>query len=238
MKKDGIPLPSALSGEISERLIRLDRSLVFLVTGVLAELTDEWQFEQTGTLTVEDAREALNDMLWCFMKGCEVTPIGTISMFGALTPPDKWLVCDGQEINRADYPELFAAIGETWGDGDGSLTFNLPDFGDFSPMGLGGIVNTVGGSYGEQWHTLTTDEMPLHGHGVTDNGHTHNAKWATSGAPGSGAGTWQNSAGYSNSASQIQTATTGITIQSAGNSAQHNNVHPVKGVPFIIFAGR
>lgn len=73
MNRDGIPLPSAMSGVIDERLIRIDKALVFLVTGALTDLSDTWQFEQTGSLTPEDAKDAISAALWCFMAESECT---------------------------------------------------------------------------------------------------------------------------------------------------------------------
>ena len=52
---------------------------------------------------------------------------GMIQMFGGVTPPPGWLLCDGSAVSRTEYPELFAAIGTTWGRGDGSTSFNVPD---------------------------------------------------------------------------------------------------------------
>ena len=55
-------------------------------------------------------------------------PPGTIVGYGGETPPDGWLLCDGSEVSRSKYPELFAAIGTLHGEGDGQTTFNLPDY--------------------------------------------------------------------------------------------------------------
>lgn len=54
-------------------------------------------------------------------------PAGAVIPFGMQTPPPGWLVCDGSAVSRTTYAELFAAIGTTWGAGDGSTTFNLPE---------------------------------------------------------------------------------------------------------------
>jgi hypothetical protein len=52
---------------------------------------------------------------------------GMVAYFGRSSPPsDRWLVCDGSAVSRAQYPELFAAIGTRYGVGNGSTTFNLP----------------------------------------------------------------------------------------------------------------
>lgn len=53
--------------------------------------------------------------------------IGSVSAFAMPTPPEGWLVCDGSEVSRADYADLYATIGTVWGDGDQISTFNLPD---------------------------------------------------------------------------------------------------------------
>lgn len=54
-------------------------------------------------------------------------PVGTILAFAGQTPPDGYLECNGQAVSRTTYAALFAAIGTTWGSGDGSTTFNLPE---------------------------------------------------------------------------------------------------------------
>ena len=48
-------------------------------------------------------------------------------MFAGNTIPEGWLLCDGSAVSRTDYAKLFSAIGTTWGAGDGSTTFNLPN---------------------------------------------------------------------------------------------------------------
>lgn len=56
-------------------------------------------------------------------------PIGTIATYGGtnITPESGWLVCNGREVQRAVYSNLFDAISNTWGSGNGSNTFNLPN---------------------------------------------------------------------------------------------------------------
>ena len=58
----------------------------------------------------------------------EVIKAGTIQAFGGSTAPDGWLFCDGSAISRTLYADLFAVIGTTYGSGDGTTTFNLPNF--------------------------------------------------------------------------------------------------------------
>lgn len=57
-----------------------------------------------------------------------VTPTGVISAFGGTSAPTEWLLCDGAAVSRTTYAALFAVIGENFGQGDNSTTFNVPDF--------------------------------------------------------------------------------------------------------------
>lgn len=64
-------------------------------------------------------------------------PPGSITEFASDTIPTGWLLCDGQAVSRTTYSALFSVIGTTWGVGDGSTTFNVPDFREASPYGVG-----------------------------------------------------------------------------------------------------
>jgi microcystin-dependent protein len=57
----------------------------------------------------------------------QVTPAGSLMAYAASTAPTGWLLCDGSAVSRTTYATLFAAISTTWGTGDGSTTFNVPD---------------------------------------------------------------------------------------------------------------
>ena len=61
-------------------------------------------------------------------RGRDAIPTGAIFSFPIDTPPTGYLVCDGSEVSRTTYSDLFALIGTMYGNGDGSTTFNLPDF--------------------------------------------------------------------------------------------------------------
>lgn len=60
------------------------------------------------------------------MLSLYLLPPGTLIISAALHVPDGWLVCEGQAIPRTKYARLFQTIGETFGEGDGSTTFQLP----------------------------------------------------------------------------------------------------------------
>jgi microcystin-dependent protein len=95
-------------------------------------------------------------------------PVGTIIPYGNTTPPTAWLVCDGSELSRADYPDLFQVIGTTYGSGDGSTTFNIPDLRGREVIGSGSGPNLttrpIGQMGGEERHVLLESEMPNHTH--------------------------------------------------------------------------
>ena len=71
-----------------------------------------------------------------------VVPSGAVIPFAGSTAPQGYLLCDGREVSRADYPYLFDAIGTTYGEGDGNTTFNLPNLQDKFIEGAG--INAVG----------------------------------------------------------------------------------------------
>ena len=96
-------------------------------------------------------------------------PVGTVVMFSAPTPPPGYLMADGTAVGRETYPDLFAAIGTVFGEGDGETTFNLPDLIDRFAQGSNtpgqkieaGLPNITGGvglynsnnTYGAtRWH--------------------------------------------------------------------------------------
>ena len=76
-----------------------------------------------------------------------LTPTGVVAPFAGSTEPTGWLLCQGQAVSRTTYAALFAVIGTTYGAGDGSTTFNLPDLRSKFPVGKG--TETWSDSLGE-----------------------------------------------------------------------------------------
>ncbi len=112
--------------------------------------------------------------------GGDGVPVGTVKPFAGTTAPNGFLFAYGQAVSRSTYADLFGVISTTYGTGDGSTTFNLPDLrgrvvagqddmGGTSAnrlTGLTGGVNgdTLGGTGGEEAHTLTEAELAAHRH--------------------------------------------------------------------------
>ena len=94
-------------------------------TGAVGELTVD---TETDALILHDGSGA---------GGIEIFPAGTIVGFGNTTPPTGFLACNDQAVSRTTYARLFAAIGTSFGVGDGSSTFNVPDLRDRAPLGYG-----------------------------------------------------------------------------------------------------
>ena len=98
-------------------------------------------------------------------------PAGSIFMWPTTSAPSGFLLCDGTAVSRATYATLFALIGTTFGVGDGSTTFNLPNFKQRMPIGRDATqaaCDTIGETGGSFNHTHTT---PTHQHTIA--GHTH-----------------------------------------------------------------
>ena len=102
-------------------------------------------------------------------------PTGMVAPFSGSAVPEAWLACDGSEVSRNDYDSLYIVIGDTYGGGDGSTTFNLPDLTNRSvsgpsaehPIGtIRGVVDVVlsVNNLPEHDHSISIDAVNNHGH--------------------------------------------------------------------------
>lgn len=96
-----------------------------------------------------------------------LAPTGSISVYAASVAPNGWLLCDGSEVSRATYADLFALIGTTYGVGNGTSTFNLPNLKGRVPVGRDAAqveFDVLAETGGAKTHTLTTAEIASHSH--------------------------------------------------------------------------
>ena len=96
-------------------------------------------------------------------------PIGSIQAYGGTTAPSGWLLCQGQAVSRAEYAELFKAIGTAFGSGDGSTTFNVPDLRESVPKGTGLTSNSnyhLNDNGGLNVGEFIDDRLQGHGHSI------------------------------------------------------------------------
>jgi microcystin-dependent protein len=136
---------------------------------------------------------------------------GVIQMFAASAPPPGWLICDGSAVSRTTYAALFAVIGTTYGAGNGTTTFNLPNLASRVPAGWNTTdtdFNTLGKTGGEKTHTLVASEIPDF---VAPN----------------------NQGGFLSTPTQSG-STYGFYYKNTGGAAAHNNLQPYLTVNFIV----
>jgi microcystin-dependent protein len=164
------------------------------------------------------------------LTGVSGTPAGAVIPFAGTSAPTGWLLCFGQAVSRTTYAALFAVTSTTYGVGDGSTTFNLPDLrgrvvageddmGGTSAnrlTGLSGGVNgdILGGVGGAEAHTLITAEIASHLHSIS----TVSSTGGNSGVQSTGSGGTGSSR----------------NTNSTGGGGAHNNVQPTIILNYII----
>lgn len=152
--------------------------------------------------------------------------------------PTGWLICDGSAVSRSTFSDLFAVIGVTYGIGDGSTTFNLPDLSGRIPIHVGQsnvTTNnyTLGQLVGEASVTLDITEVPLHTHiidsyspralgGQVTSPVGHEFALVGSGTP------------YAPPTSALNSTMGSDAVRTAGSSADHNNCMPMVAFNYII----
>jgi microcystin-dependent protein len=170
----------------------------------------------TGATTADGARINLG-------LGTFLVPTGSLIMWPSNTIPSDWKLCDGSAISRVTYATLFSLLGVAFGAGDGSTTFNLPNYKNRFPYGADAVV--VGATGGSA--TITTNNLPSHTHtfsttvsstgsgttstgnaAISDPGHSHTINYVANLAGGGSGGPDLNGTGSTKS---TNSATTGIT---------------------------
>ena len=159
---------------------------------------------------------------------------GALMDYAMATVPSGWLVCDGQAVSRTTYAALFTAIGTTWGAGDGSTTFNVPQLGNRFRRHRGSLAGAVGALLGPAnlIHThsgsaVTGYEDQAHNHDMYNGGNqTSVALQSLNHAHTNGAASDQAGWGGTNSASRV---TWGSPPQGTGAVDLTSHTHYIYG---------
>lgn len=147
--------------------------------------------------------------------------VGDIMMRSHAIIDPKWLQCDGTELSRETYSDLFSEIGEMYGAGNGTTTFNIPDFRGRVPMAQGTGIDlsprTTGDMIGAETHQLTISEMPSHNHTLRlrDSQAANNLSIVRAG-------------------NADPVAINAGAVGNRGNDTPHNNIQPSICVHFVI----
>ena len=172
------------------------------------------------------------------------TPAGAIQMFGGLAAPFGYLLCDGSAVDRTAYAGLFTAISTTYGAGNGTTTFNLPNLKGRVVVGVDAaqtefnVVGEVGGAKTHQHiaansgntdhvHTAPAPTVNTNGggdHGHNIDGHSHYADHSHSVNPGS---TSTSSDSHSHSTNATGVTAIQATVGNAGGAPGRNHTHGV-----------
>lgn len=155
-------------------------------------------------------------------------PSGVIMPFGGTVAPTGFFLCDGTAVSRVTYADLYAVIGTSFGSGNGSTTFNLPDFRGRFLRGVDGAVGrdegrttrtamNAGGNAGDLIGSVQLEDFKTHAH-----------TFATGAGDGGG---YANSSGViARSANTSGTFSDYVTVTSGGNETRPDNAN----VQFII----
>lgn len=191
---------------------------------------------------VAEAIEAIQSALGINLKN--INPIGGVQAFAGSTAPANWVLCDGAAISRTTYADLFAVIGTTYGSGNGSTTFNVPNT-------KGRVIvardaaqtefDVLGETGGAKTHMLSISELPAHSHGGATGGGTVSFARVVNVAGtifGEGNHTvGRGSGGYQDYYGAVMSPDHTHTIASEGGGEAHNNLQPYITMNYIIYAG-
>jgi microcystin-dependent protein len=184
------------------------------------------------------------------VQAAQYIPAGSILPFAGSSTPSGYLLCYGQAVSRTTYSGLYTALGTTWGSGDGTTTFNVPDFRDRMLVGkadMGGVdaaiidslltSTTLGATYDGEGAidtiTLAEANLPAHTHSISgtcsgttasDGTHTHTYSGSTS-SGGTHNHSYANAGGDRAVASGNQVNVADTDSGNTGNDGAHSHTY-------------
>jgi len=141
--------------------------------------------ENLDGVNIDETPSLGNSLVWDGTEWVNSTSgiPGEIKLWTVDGAPDGWLIADGRAVSRTTYADLFAIVGETYGAGDGTTTFNLPDLSGNIPVGFSSTdsdFGQLGKTGGMKEVALTVSQMPSHTH--IQNAHSHAGSSSEAGA--------------------------------------------------------
>lgn len=223
------PVGGALLTGVSTSVITIPLTRACFVGEVLVFGTKLGDVQHAQVLSYLSAKWAIP------IGGDDVIP-GTVLAYAGSSLPSGYLACDGSDVSRITFAALFSAIGTTWGAGDGSTTFTLPDLRGRAGIGAGtgsGLSpRTLADQGGEEEHTLIVHEIPAHSHPISDPGHNHTLPSSGSVATVDNASPFLNVPDTSTGTSG--NSLTNLSVGNTGDDGAHNNMQPFAVLQYLI----
>lgn len=188
---------------------------LYNINAALDTLTIASNWTQGGTVSIDDAVEAANDLMLTFQPGGLMLGLIIPYMGKIESLPAQYLLCDGGTYEATDYPALWAIIDDSWK--ISGSQFTVPDLANRVVMGAS-ITRPIGTEVGEEQHTLDLSEIPTHSHSYVPP--IANVDLETPGAP------------------DLFAAGVGLPTSTgdAGSGQPHNNIQPSTTLYYVVVA--